>query len=89
MLSNKELHICRICGLEQPFFPWGEDGQTPTYDICSCCGVEFGYEDATLVAVRNYRKEWIEKGAKWLKPKEMPESWSLEEQLKNIPDEFK
>lgn len=20
--------------------PWGDDGKTPTYDICPCCGVE-------------------------------------------------
>ncbi|PBC22211.1 hypothetical protein CK226_16405 [Mesorhizobium sp. WSM4311] len=37
---------CRVCGLDQsPDMPWGESGGEPSYAICSCCGVEFGYED--------------------------------------------
>jgi hypothetical protein len=35
-------YCCRICGLKQDFKPWGEDGKTPAFEICSCCGVEFG-----------------------------------------------
>lgn len=35
---------CRVCGLYLGYQPWGEDGKTPSYEICPCCGVEFGYE---------------------------------------------
>lgn len=86
-MKNSELNACRVCGLEQNF-PWGESGQDPTHDICECCGVEFGYEDFTLKAVRNYRKSWIESGGKWWNEKFKPKNWNLEKQLKNIPPKF-
>ncbi|WP_407906848.1 hypothetical protein [Escherichia coli] len=44
--------VCRVCGAEQPEAPWGDDGETPTYDICNCCGVEFGYEDSTVQSIK-------------------------------------
>jgi len=80
---------CRICGLAQPEPPWGVDGRTPDFTFCPCCGVEFGYQDCTLVGIRRFRAAWIENGAKWDSPKEKPENWSLEAQLENIPDEFR
>ena len=40
-----EKFYCRICGYRLGFEPWGDDGKTPTYEICPCCGVEFGNED--------------------------------------------
>lgn len=89
MPSEKVLSTCRVCGLVQPFFPWGEDGRTPTHDICSCCGVEFGYEDATLIAIKRHREEWVSKGAKWWSPKERPQYWDRDHQLENIPEEYK
>jgi hypothetical protein len=57
-------------------------------EICHCCGADFGYDDETLAATRKYREEWINKGAIWFCSDEKPENWSLEEQLKNIPEEF-
>ncbi len=44
-------HNCRVCGLYIDDLPWGEDGNCPTYEICSCCGVEFGNEDYTVESV--------------------------------------
>jgi hypothetical protein len=69
--------------------PWGEDGQSPSFDICACCGAEFGYEDCQLAAVRRYREQWLSGGAKWWDPKFEPEGWSLDEQLRNVPPEFR
>ena len=86
-MTNK--FVCRICGKTQPEPPWGEDGNSPTYCICSCCGVEFGYEDYSLISIHAFRKRWIDQGAKWFRLKDRPENWSLEEQLKQIPKEFK
>jgi len=28
-------HNCRVCGLYIDDLPWGEDGNCPTYEICS------------------------------------------------------
>lgn len=81
-------HNCRICGLFQEEQPWGKDGESPTYNICPCCGVEFGNEDYTIKSVHEYRKLWLEKGAVWFSIKEKPINWLLEEQLKDISKEF-
>ena len=79
---------CRVCGLEQDELPWGEDGKCPNYDICDCCGVEFGNEDYTYDSTIRYRKEWIEKGAIWSDEKRKPSSWDLNDQLSRIPEEY-
>lgn len=79
---------CRVCGwvLAEP--PWGEDGRSPSYEICSCCGCEFGYEDCRASGILTYRKKWIDSGGVWFSPKDKPEGWSLEDQLKQIPEEL-
>jgi len=38
-MLNKELFLCRVCGLEQDDTPWGEDGKTASFNICDCCAV--------------------------------------------------
>ena len=78
-------YICPICGyneLKNP--PWGEDGKNPSYDICACCGCEFGYEDVTEESKKRFREKWINNGAKWFTSKKKPKDWNLEEQLKNL-----
>jgi hypothetical protein len=87
-MLNNELYICRVCGLHQDEAPWGEDGNLPLFNICNCCGTEFGYHDATLKAIKNSRDRWIEQDAKWFNPKAKPEAWTLEEQLRNVPHTF-
>ncbi len=88
MLSKKDVNICRVCGLWHDEPPWGEEGDTPTFNICECCGTEFGYEDATLKAIVASRTRWLSSGAKWHIPKFKPENWSVEEQLQQIPSNF-
>ena len=68
--------------------PWGEDGTLPTFNICGCCGVEFGCGDFTLKAIHSRRKTWLIQSAKWEDKEEKPNDWDLEEQMKNIPLEF-
>jgi hypothetical protein len=76
--------LCRVCGLEFEERPWGDDGKCPTFEICPCCGVEAGYEDAHPDALIRFRDAWLAGGAQWSEPKERPEGWSLEEQLQRI-----
>lgn len=80
---------CRVCGHIQMDFPWGEDGKSPNYDICDCCGVEFGYGDCSLKAIRAFRQQWLLKGSNWEYPNAKPLNWSLEEQMKHIPQEYR
>jgi hypothetical protein len=90
MLTNSSTDFaCHVCGANLgDFAPWGEDGQCPTFAICDCCGVEFGYEDCQVSGVLRYRARWLSEGAKWFNPKAMPIDWSLDMQLLNIPLEL-
>ncbi|NWA64104.1 hypothetical protein HX773_24715 [Pantoea sp. B9002] len=88
MRNKNEIYFCRVCGLEQLDPPWGDDGKSATFDICDCCGVEFGYEDATLSGIKRYREKWLTNGAKWNITKSIPDNWMLHQQLKNIPEDY-
>ena len=76
---------CRVCGLRQSMPPWGRDGQSPTFDYCACCGVEFGYQDSNAEGVRRARARWLEGDAEWAEPDKRPPGWKLERQLTRIP----
>jgi hypothetical protein len=88
-MRNDELYHCRVCGLGFDEPPWGEDGKTASFDLCPCCGVEFGYEDATPVAARRYREEWLKNGAVWADPDAKPANFDLARQLEGIPAAFR
>lgn len=84
----KNEHYCRVCGFFIKDKPWGSDGKSPTYDICPCCGVEFGNEDYSIDSIRKYRTHWINAGTAWFDTNQKPDNWNLEEQLDNIPIEY-
>ena len=88
MTNKKATFFCRICGLNQHEYPWGEDNNSPTFGICACCGAEFGYHDYTLEGIKEHRKRWLSNNGKWSEIKAMPPDWSLIEQMKNIPKEY-
>lgn len=80
---------CHVCGLDLgDFAPWGGDGKSPTFAICDCCGVEYGYEDCTEAGVLQARERWIAEGGKWWRPAARPEGWSLRAQLERLPREL-
>ena len=91
MKKNKPENIfCRVCGYEYSIeSPTWEDDETPSHNICICCGVQFGYEDDIYKGVIEYRNKWIKEGAKWFSPNRKPEDWDLEVQLKQIPNRWK
>ena len=84
MPNNGFNDLCRVCGLAQEVPPWGEDGETPTFNICDCCGVEFGYENATLGAVTKFRDAWIRSGAHWFNQGKKPDHWDLLVELARV-----
>ena len=86
--SAPDTHECRVCGCYSDSFPWGADGKSPSYQICPCCGVQFGKEDITLESINEYREKWLGKGGDWFAKEEKPELWNREEQMKNVPNEF-
>ena len=86
-MRNAILYRCKVCGYKDTILPWGKNGDLPSFEICDCCGVEYGYEDATPSAVMNYRKQWIQNGAKWACPEKRPSVWDLEAQLATLYEE--
>ncbi|GMU81267.1 MAG: hypothetical protein AMXMBFR47_11380 [Planctomycetota bacterium] len=81
-----KLNACRVCGWQQEEPPWGADGKTPSFAICSCCGVEFGYEDATPEAIKRYRAKWFADEARWFDPNKKPADWDFARQLAELTD---
>ena len=58
----------------------------PSYDVCPCCGFEFGNEDepgtAPSKSFEEYREEWIRGGCRWFDHSKKPTGWNLDAQLK-------
>jgi hypothetical protein len=68
-------------GLEESAF---DDDGIPSFDICDCCGTQFGYHDAkTPHAV--LRERWVADGMPWhsrvITP---PSDWDPLEQLRRL-----
>ena len=84
----KLLKICPVCGYDQLDEPPYDEYGFPSYEVCSCCGFEYGFDDGSRgYTFEKYRKEWIDKGYKYFNKLKEPPMWGytkLIEQLKNI-----
>lgn len=78
--------FCRVCGYDSDILPWGEDGRTSSFEICRCCGVEWGYEDSLPTGVVKYREQWLAKGAKWTHEGVPHDGLTTEERLSHVPE---
>ncbi len=63
-------YSCPACAFDLDFLPW--DGLFPSDEICPCCGIQFGYDDAAggdLYKRRNiyesWKNRWIREGMQW------------------------
>lgn len=59
----------------------------PSYEVCSCCGFEFGNDDepgtgAAGASFAEYRAQWLEDGANWFEPSLQPAGWDVQRQLR-------
>ena len=81
----KQRYVCPICGydkLEEP--PFDETGE-PSFEICPCCGIEFGFDlENAHISEQEYRQNWLNGGSNWFIPEEKPDNWDLQDQLKKI-----
>lgn len=82
------LYCCRVCGYRLPFYTWGRDNKSPTFELCPCCGVQFGVMDETPLLASQERQRWLSEGMPWFQKDQKPENWQPEEQLAQIPSEF-
>jgi hypothetical protein len=57
----------------------------PSYEVCSCCGFEFGNDDnpgtSAPESFEEYLAEWVTNGEKWFEPSKKPSRWTLTAQL--------
>jgi len=68
---------CMVCGYDEMPSP------PQDYNICPCCGVEYGLDDV-FDTYRDLREEWLAAGGKWFSrhPNQKPPmNWSAWEQL--------
>jgi hypothetical protein len=65
--------------------PYSQRYGAPSYEVCACCGFEFGNDDepgtASPQTFAAYLTDWIGKGCVWFDPQLKPEGWNLESQL--------
>lgn len=84
------LEPCPVCGYGLGFSPW--KGDSASDEICPCCYMQFGYDDAAggdansrRDIYQRWRKSWIEQGMKWNgKSIKCPDDWNPVEQLRAI-----
>ena len=83
-MKNYTCPVCGFKGLEEN--PYNQRKE-PSYEICPCCGFEFGFDSAgSKESLIEYRQRWIKDGARWFIERLKPENWDLEAQLKNIEE---
>lgn len=80
---------CPVCGFDLGFAAWV--GNSASDEICPCCGIQFGYDDAAdgnIVRRRSiyveWRQTWITEGMPWRgNQARKPEHWDPAKQLSN------
>ena len=76
--------LCPVCGYHG--LTRDPVGPVDTFEICECCGFEFGFDDKDLkYTYHEYRLMWLAGGAKWFSSAARPASWSLERQIASLP----
>lgn len=89
MAAVDELYRCRVCGRFDDESPlWGDDGASPTFEYCPCCGVEAGYQDITPEGARRFRERWLSAGGAWADGA-APQEWDRDAQLARVPERFR
>jgi hypothetical protein len=71
------IYLCPICG-------YGMQDAPRDYNICPCCGTEFGNDDAVATHAE-LRAAWLRDGLRWWSPTEArPEDWDPFMQVSNV-----
>ncbi len=78
-------YLCPVCGLnelkEEPF----NKKNVPSYEICSCCGFEFGFNgENNKKCFSEYRNRWIAEGFTWFMVDLKPKNWDYRKQIENL-----
>ncbi|CAB4243612.1 conserved protein of unknown function [Methylacidimicrobium sp. AP8] len=79
-------YMCPVCGFPDLYEPPRTEGCGGSYEICPCCGFQFGVTDDDLeISYEQWRQQWIEGGMVWWSPsRKPPPGWDPVEQLRNL-----
>lgn len=78
-------YVCPVCGYPELEEPPYDINKCSSYEICPCCGIEFGFDDGSEgFGYDEYREKWIKGGAQWFTETLKPVNWNIEKQLTNI-----
>jgi hypothetical protein len=78
-----------VCGFNLGFEAW--NGDSPSDEICPCCGIQFGYTDCADGGVfgrkriyREWRAAWVAEGMPWRGANPTPANYNPKLQLEII-----
>ena len=70
-------HTCPVCGYDAEL-----EFRPRDYQVCACCGTEFGYDDRVLTH-EQLRAEWMARACRWFDVEEpKPFGWNAYDQLR-------
>ena len=83
--------LCPVCGYQLDCPAWSDD--LPSFEICPCCGTQFGYDDfcgGDADARRNWwrqaRRDWVANGMQWWSDNPPPDRCDAASQVAQITD---
>ncbi len=71
-------HLCPVCGWPELHEPPRSESGGASFEICPCCGFEFGYDDDDRgLTYEEARARWIGGGMPWWsRARPAPPGWS-------------
>lgn len=84
---NSKFYTCPVCGYDKLNNPLYDNNGNGTYEICVCCGFEFGADDFPdkEKAYKKWRNNCKKNGCKWFSKYAKPsDDWNATEQIKKI-----
>ena len=63
-MYSEYIYQCPVCGFIGLTRPAYSAGGESSFEICPCCGVQFGYDDVSL-SFEELRSRWIQRGMHW------------------------
>ncbi len=82
MTVDTPTFTCPVCGYPELDGPPHAGSGQGSYDICPCCGIEFGNDDFGI-SHAELRTQWIEKCMPWWSTRiQKPANWDGTEQLR-------
>lgn len=85
LVGGLDPRYCPVCGYDPGYPPWGVDGNSPTREVCSCCGVCWSDDIRNPRSRRGYREAWIGEGAEWVDSQTAHDGLATVERLSRLP----